>query len=532
MIEAGLAGTLDGEGDFTVFAPTNQAFDLLPEGTLEMLLDDPFGALRDVLLYHTADTEIDAGEIVQLPAVSSLLGPKISVKVDASGDVILNGTVNIQQTDIFASNGVIHVIDAVLIPPGSITDIVVADDDFSILEQAVGAAGLAETLDGEGQFTVFAPTDDAFGALPDGTLEALLADPMGTLKDILLYHAVDGDAFEAEVKQLPAVPTLLGPKVSIDVTPEGNVILNDIVNVTMTDIVASNGVIHVIDAVLIPPGSITDIVVAADEFSILEQAVVAAGLAETLDGEGQFTVFAPTDDAFGALPDGTLEALLADPEGQLKDILLYHATDSEVFAQEIISLPTVPTLLGPSITVEVSPSGGVILNGTVNVTATNMIASNGVIHVIDAVLLPPTAPDQTIAELVSGNEDFETLLAALEATGLKEALDAEGSFTVFAPTDDAFDKLPRGLLSVLTRFAPDILESILLYHVVDTALPSPELAQLESLDTLLGRKLNVDLTDEGVLPNDKVLVTVTDIQASNGVVHVIDTVLLPSRFHR
>jgi transforming growth factor-beta-induced protein len=155
---------------------------------------------------------------------------------------------------------VIHVIDTVILPPaeeaaapGTIVDIAVADGRFTTLVAAVQAAGLVETLSGEGPFTVFAPTDDAFAKLPAGTLDELLKpESKQALTDILLYHVVSGKVMAADVVGLTSAPTVLGKDISIKVQ-DGNVFLNDTVQVIITDIEASNGVIHVIDAVLLPP---------------------------------------------------------------------------------------------------------------------------------------------------------------------------------------------------------------------------------------------------------------------------------------
>ncbi len=284
VVAAGLAEVLASDGEFTVFAPTNSAFDALPDDTLDALLSDPEGQLKDILLYHAGGGEVFAEDLVHLSTVETLLGSRIKVEVNDSG-VVLNGSVNVTTTDIVASNGVIHVIDAVLIPPGSITEIVVANENFSTLEAAVVAAGLAETLDGAGEFTVFAPTNAAFEALPEGTLDALLADPEGQLRDILLYHAAGNEAYAMDIVEQATLETLLGSRVTVEVNDSGRR-LERLRESDDDDIVASNGVIHVIDAVLIPPGSITEIVVANEDFSTLEAAVVAAGLAETLDGAG------------------------------------------------------------------------------------------------------------------------------------------------------------------------------------------------------------------------------------------------------
>lgn len=278
-----------------------------------------------------------------------------------------------------------------------IVDTAVADGRFTTLVAAVQAAELVDTLKGEGPFTVFAPTDDAFAALPEGTLDSLLLpENKQTLTDILLYHVVSGKVMAADVTAMTSAATVLGKDVAIKVDM-GNVYINE-AKVIITDIETSNGVIHVIDAVLLPPtdeaameekNTIVDIAVADGRFTTLVAAVTAADLVETLSGEGPFTVFAPTDDAFAALPAGTLESLLL-PENkqQLTDILLYHVVSGKVMATDVVTLTSAPTVLGKDVTITVK-DGKVYLNDTVQVIITDIEASNGVIHVIDAVLLPP-----------------------------------------------------------------------------------------------------------------------------------------------
>jgi len=277
-----------------------------------------------------------------------------------------------------------------------IVDTAVADGRFTTLVAAVGAAELVDTLKGEGPFTVFAPTDDAFAALPAGTVDELLKpENKQKLTDILLYHVVSGSVMAADVTALTSATTVLGKDVAVKVDM-GNVYINES-KVIITDIATSNGVIHVIDAVLLPPSddammeknTIVDIAVADGRFTTLVAAVTAAELVETLSGEGPFTVFAPTDDAFAALPAGTLDSLLL-PENkqQLTDILLYHVVSGKVMAADVVTLTSAPTVLGKDVTITVK-DGSVFLNDTVQVIITDIEASNGVIHVIDAVLLPP-----------------------------------------------------------------------------------------------------------------------------------------------
>jgi uncharacterized surface protein with fasciclin (FAS1) repeats len=277
-----------------------------------------------------------------------------------------------------------------------IVDTAVADGRFTTLVAAVQAAELVDTLKGEGPFTVFAPTDDAFAALPAGTVEELVKpENKQKLTDILLYHVVSGKVMAADVSGLTSATTVLGKDVAVKVDM-GNVYINE-AKVIITDIETSNGVIHVIDAVLLPPSddammeknTIVDVAVADGRFTTLVAAVTAAELVETLSGEGPFTVFAPTDDAFAALPAGTLDSLLL-PENkqQLTDILLYHVVSGKVMAADVVTLPSAPTVLGKDVTITVK-DGKVFLNDTVQVIITDVEASNGVIHVIDAVLLPP-----------------------------------------------------------------------------------------------------------------------------------------------
>jgi transforming growth factor-beta-induced protein len=278
-------------------------------------------------------------------------------------------------------------------PTPDIVDTAVAADDFNTLVTAVQAAGLVDALKGEGPFTVFAPTDAAFAALPDGTLDALLADTEA-LSQVLLYHVVPGQVMAADVTDGLEAETLQAEAVSFSVSDDGAMI-NDAI-IVATDIEASNGVIHVIDAVILPPSmqaqaeaptpDIVDTAIAADDFNTLVTAVQAAGLVDALKGEGPFTVFAPTDAAFAALPDGTLDSLLADTDA-LSQILLYHVVPGAVMAADVTDGLEPATLQGEAVSFSVSDDG--VMINQANIVATDIAASNGVIHVIDAVILPP-----------------------------------------------------------------------------------------------------------------------------------------------
>jgi transforming growth factor-beta-induced protein len=274
--------------------------------------------------------------------------------------------------------------------PMDIVDTAVADGRFTTLVAAVKAAGLVDALKGPGPLTVFAPTDDAFKKLPAGTVDSLLKpENQDKLKSILLYHVVNGAVQSTDVAKMTSTTTLEGDNVNIKVDM-GNVYIND-AKVVIADIKTSNGIIHVIDTVLLPPqklGTIVDVAVADGRFTTLVAALKAAGLVDTLNGAGPFTVFAPTDDAFKKLPAGTVESLLK-PENlaKLKNILLYHVVSGKVMAADVVKLTSAKSVLGQDLTITVK-DGKVFLNGNVQIIITDVPASNGVIHVIDTVLLP------------------------------------------------------------------------------------------------------------------------------------------------
>ena len=415
-------------------------------------------------------------------------------------------------------------------PLPDIVDTAIAAGSFNTLIAAVQAAGLEDTLRGEGPFTVFAPTDDAFAALPEGTLDSLLLpENLDQLVSILTYHVVPGKLMAADVSAMDTLETVNGDPLAVTLV-NGNVTLGP-ATVIQADIEASNGVIHVIDNVVLPVieeplPDIVDTAIAAGSFNTLVAAVQAAGLEDTLRGEGPFTVFAPADDAFAGLPEGTLDSLLI-PENldQLTSILTYHVVPGKLMAADVVGMTSIDTVNGQPLTVTVM-NGNVMIDGA-NVILTDIGASNGVIHVIDAVVMPPPEPLPDIVDTAIAAGSFNTLVAAVQAAGLEDTLRGEGPFTVFAPADDAFAGLPEGTLdSLLIPENLDQLTSILTYHVVPGKLMAADVVGMTSIDTVNGQPLTVTVMNGNVMI-DGANVILTDIEASNGVIHVIDAVVLP-----
>lgn len=283
----------------------------------------------------------------------------------------------------------------------NIAEIATASGSFNSLVTALGAAGLANTIATGGPFTVFAPTDDAFAALDPDLLNTLLTDDISALTDILLYHVVAEELTSTDLLLSPEgvfrgqridyfLPTLGGNYLSVQVTPFG-ISINGSVNVVIPDVEASNGIIHAIDSVLLPPDSIVG-VASAGPFDTLVTLVATAGLVDTLSGEGPFTVFAPTEEAFAALDPDTVAFLLSEAGREtLIGILTYHVVPGMVFASEVPLGTPVATVNGAEVEFSTGPLGGLRINGA-NIISTNILANNGVIHVIDSVILPP--PDE------------------------------------------------------------------------------------------------------------------------------------------
>lgn len=261
-----------------------------------------------------------------------------------------------------------------------IVDTAVAAGTFTKLAEALTAADLVGALKGPGPFTVFAPTDAAFAAFETANPGVLGKLTKAELSAILTYHVLSGAAVKsADLKDDQVVITLNGSPVLIDLTGGVKVGATVEAKVTAADVLASNGVIHVIDRIILPPAKdIVETAVAAGSFTTLAGALTSADLVATLKGPGPFTVFAPTDAAFAKLS--------AVPTGDaLKNVLLYHVVSGAVGSGDLTA-GAVPTLLtGKSVTVNLT--GGVKINAS-NVTTPNIIAKNGVIHVVDTVLVP------------------------------------------------------------------------------------------------------------------------------------------------
>ncbi len=568
---AGLTSALNTTTPYTVFAPTDEAFETLLNSSddFERLSDISQASLAALLQYHVVNGTVLSSQLSDGQTVPTLLsGESLTIGVNGSA-VTVNGA-NVVEADVEATNGVIHVIDEILIPEGftlepaapdqTIAEIATATADLSILVDALERAPdlLAAASDETADLTVFAPTNAAFASLlttlseaTGNTYDGLEDIPDYVLERVLTYHILAASKTAAELEA--SETTLEGSALAINAS--SGVIINENVNVVgdMADIAASNGVVHVIDAVLVPPfiaDALGTVLAPAlfdmeSRFTTLIMAVETAGLAGALTNpEATLTVFAPTNDAFNAYIESAglsgAEALLAAEN--LGEILQYHVLGTTVASTDIAAGSSmVPTLLeGSSIYISNNGDEGIYLNGEAQVIAPDLSTDNGVVHAIDAMLVPPT---QTVADMaISASQNAESPQFTLLVAALQNADDTGGdlvellqsteeTFTVFAPTDQAFQAAGFADVAAIEAADPALLRSILLYHVIagstvfSTDLSAGEVATANGNITInLGDQ--VTITDANADSPDAT-VTAVNMLGTNGVIHVIDQVLIP-----
>jgi transforming growth factor-beta-induced protein len=411
--------------------------------------------------------------------------------------------------------------------PETIANIAAGDAQFSTLVDALARVDLVATLQSDGPFTVFAPTNDAFADL--GVDLSTLSDE--DLTEILLYHVIPAEIASTDLqegKQYASTAAATGPNgaaLSVLVERMGaNVVVNNTANVTTADVDASNGVIHIVDAVIMP----LDVVghaVANTDYSALAGAVTDAGLIPTLQSDGPFTVFAPDNTAFGNVD---LTGLTAD---EVTNILLYHVLGGAVASTDLqdgntyagTANTTGPNETSVSMLIQKS-ADGVRVNNAANVAVADIVATNGIIHAIDAVILP-----LDVVGHASANSDFAELVNALGAAegNLVATLQGDGPFTVFAPVNSAFEDIA----TVVAGLTPAELRDVLLYHVVGGVnVLSTDLSDGQVVATVNTAEFTVNVGSEVTITDGQggsSRVIFTDVQATNGVIHVLDRVLLP-----
>lgn len=445
-------------------------------------------------------------------------------------------------------------------PTKNIVETAQSDPELRALVDAVVAGGLAATLSGPGPFTVFAPIDPAFQELGFNILDYVFnPDNVKALDTVLTYHVVSGAVTSGQIKDGQVIPTVdAGQSVTAHV--QGNNVQINNARVLRANIMCTNGVIHIVDKVLVPgnfnypKNDIPTTAIAVPALSTLVTALKAGNLVKALSyPEGPFTVFAPTNDAFNKLPAGVLAYLIAHPQ-ELDAVLAYHVVDARgdrgrgrLYADEIKNYQQAFTLNGQEL-IFILAGGKVLVNGNATVVQANVDCSNGVVHVIDTVLIPnkqalearaakwnaknlraqvAVAAQPNLLQLAQSVPQLSTLVTAVTVAGLGSVLSGKGPLTVFAPTNDAFARLPADFLAYLLGNKA-ALTDVLTYHVVAGNVSSSQLFDGENVTTVEGKDIRVFKDQRGaIFLNYDAQVIAPNNEASNGVAHIIDHVLLP-----
>jgi uncharacterized surface protein with fasciclin (FAS1) repeats len=542
---APILNALNSSGTYTVFAPNNDAF------TAAGLDPAQVGKVSNILFYHVLGSVVKSTDLAALQFPETLMvnstyvnrgsnkAQVVSVSKDKDGVTLNFGipgvatfSAKVVLADVVCSNGVVHVIDSVLLFPAKVST-TAQDAGLTELVAALTKAKLVDAVDNTPGLTIFAPTNDAMKA---SQWDALDVD---ALTAILKYHVVPGLAYSTDLTDGEKFNTLEGKEVEIHIG--SSVMVND-ANVAVPNALTTNGVVHVIDKVLSPTGiratnTIVQNAMQVPALSTLVSVLATPGyqpILNALNSSGTFTVFAPNNDAFAAA------SLDPTKVSYVSQVLYYHVLGSVVKAGDLEALQFPETLMKNASLVNLGGKPQVVsvsktvTDGTTTVTlnfgipgvsdytaqvvTADVICSNGVVHIIDKVLLFPKSTAATAQ--AAGLTDSE-LIKALVKADLVSAVDDTSSLTIFAPTNDAM------LAANWSNLSKDALASVLQYHVVPDVAYSTDLKSGDDFPTLESNKIQITISNNTVMVNNAKVV-VANVLIENGVVHVIDKVLLPS----
>ncbi|XP_043846299.1 transforming growth factor-beta-induced protein ig-h3 [Dromiciops gliroides] len=503
---------MEGPGSFTIFAPSNEAWAALSAEVLDSLVSNVNVELLNALRYHMVDRRVLTDELKHGTTLTSMYqNSDIHIHHYPNGIVTVN-CARLLKADHHATNGVVHLIDKVIsTTTNSIQQFIEIEDTFETLRAAVAASGLNTLLESDGQFTFLAPTNEAFKKIPPDTLNRILGDP-DALKDLLNNHILKTAMCAEAIIAGLSMETLGGNTLEVGcngdvLTIDGKAIISN------KDNLATNGVIHYVDELLIPDSAKTLFELAAEsDVSTSIDLYRQAGLGSHLSGTERLTLLAPLNSVF---KDGVPYV-----DANMKNLLLNHIVKDQLSSKYLYHGQTLDTLGGKKLRVFVYRNSLCIENSCI--AAHDKRGRFGTLFTVDRMLTPPMG---TIMDVLKVDNRFSMLVAAIQTAGLTETLNREGSYTIFAPTNEAFQALPPGELNKLMGNAKE-LANILKYHVGDEILVSGAIGALVRLKSLQGDKLEISSKNAAVSVN-KEPVAENDIMATNGVIYAIKSVLQP-----
>ncbi|XP_030648504.1 periostin isoform X2 [Chanos chanos] len=506
---------LEGSGSYTMFAPSDDAWNLVDPGMRRVLENSASTELYDALHYHMTKKRFltkDLKNDMTLESMQNKLGLYIN---HYSNGVVTVNCARIIHANQLATNGVVHVIDRVISPvKSSIKDVIETNGDLTSLSAAAVASGLLDKLGEPGHYTLFAPTNEAFEKLDRVVLERIMSDKT-VLQALLKYHLLSSTQCSEAIMAGSVYETLEGSNIEIGCDGE-SLTVNGIKMVLKKDIVTTNGVIHLIDQVLMPDSAklVTELV--GESQSTFSDMVSELGLSAAMKPETEYTILAPLNGAF------TSEVMSMD-QRLLKIILENHILKLKVTLSELYNGQLLETLGGKLLRVFIYRTAVCIENACM--VRGSKEGSNGALHLMRSLIKPTEA---SIYQLLVEDGRFKIFLSLMETAGLTELLKQEGSYTLFAPTDDAFEGLTEQDISLLTSNI-NVLRTILLYHFSSGVFINGGLegGVTNLLKSIQGNNLQVLSANNSILVNS-VDVPDSDLMASNGVVHVVKTLLYPA----
>ncbi|XP_034722308.1 periostin, osteoblast specific factor b isoform X1 [Etheostoma cragini] len=505
---------IEGPGSFTFFAPSNEAWELLDEESRSALVSNVNIELYNALHYHMANKRLLTKDLKNGMTVTSMyndLGLQIN---HYSNGVVTVNCARIIYGNQVSTNGVVHVIDRVISAVGNtIQDVIEVDDDLTTLNDVAQTAGFLEKLGQPGHYTLFAPTNEAFESLGSEVLERLQGDKE-VLKALLNFHLLNSVQCSEAIMSGTSYETLEGNNIEIGCDGE-SLTVNGIKMVRKKDIVTTNGVIHLIDQVLMPDSAKQVMELVGNTQSTFGDMVSELGLSADMRSDAEYTLLAPLNTVFN-------DEVMSMDQSLLRIILQNHILKNKIVLGQLFNGQRLETIGGNFLRVFIYRTAVCIENSCL--LRGSKEGSNGALHLMRTLLKPA---EKTMFEILRGNGGFKIFLSLMESAGLTDLLKQEGDFTLFAPSDKAFAGMSSSDLSLL-KSDINALRTILLYHISNGIFIGGglETGVTNLLKSLQSSNLKVLSANNSMLVNS-VQVPESDIMATNGVVHFVNHVLYP-----
>ncbi|XP_034399650.1 transforming growth factor-beta-induced protein ig-h3 [Cyclopterus lumpus] len=509
---AQLKEEIEGPGSFTFFAPSNEAWAALPTEILDALVSNVNIELLNALHYHMVSRRLTSEELRHGSSFASMYQDfHVHIHHYSNGIVTVN-CARLIKPDQHATNGIVHVVDRVITAVSNNVHMLIdVDDDLETLRTAMAAAGLTTMLETDGQYTIFAPTNDAFEKIPQETLNRILGDPVA-LRDLLNYHILNHMQCAESIVSGTPMETLQGTVLEVGCDGD-QMTLNGKAIVTKKDQLGTNGVIHYINELLIPDSAKVLLELAEDSsVATATKLFVEAGLSSHLTGSEALTMLTPLDDAF----KGSDTTMTPD----LRKLMTNHILKEQLSSKSLYHGQELETLGGLKLRVFVYRNNLCIENACI--AAHDKMGRYASMFTVDKVLTPPMG---TVMDVLKADDRFSLLVGAVQTSGMTELLNQQGALTFFAPTNDAFNALPRAELNQLMRNRQE-LSAVLRYHLGEGLLVSGGVGSHTRVKPLQGEKLELGVRNYTVYVN-KVPVADADLMATNGVVHAVNSMIRP-----